>query len=343
MWAEGYMTLTSLEKLYKVLHISSFAARDDALHSRIEELASTTEGAVPQRISGEQDAAFKKRLQDWAIKFLSVLAGEQALLPEDAQKETAWKTFENFDVLVKALPVDLSLRETKAAYTELQKDLKARSIAPSDWVSGFKFWDLHPDDTNFKALARTKKKKVIAAAGTEPVAPRYSWAYQREIIVEALPTLDARHTWNEWVASMKNGVLRIVSSVTKKVIEISKHQKQFLSPTAGGTASSSSAKSLESLLDSTRTDGDPDFDRMDLEQARHLANVSQNYRNGVTTTINGDRSRTRGMATNELEGGNRRVILKAARKASLSTLRIKPRMYPLLPSPASSCLSPMHT
>uniref|UniRef100_A0A0G4FGU4 Uncharacterized protein n=1 Tax=Chromera velia CCMP2878 TaxID=1169474 RepID=A0A0G4FGU4_9ALVE len=277
MWAEGYATLTGLEKLYKVLHISSFAAGDDALHGRIEELASMTEGAVPQRTSGEQDAAFKKRLQDWAIKFLSILAGEQALLPEDAQKEMAWKTFENFDVLVKALPVDLSLRETEAAYTELQKDLKARSIAPSDWVSGFKFWDLHPDDT--KALARTKKKKVITAARTEPVAPKYSWAYQREIIVEALPTLDARHTRNEWVASMKNGVLRIVSSVTKKVIEISKHQKQFLSPAAGGTAFSSSAKSLESLLDSTRTDGEPDFDRMDPKQARHLANVSQNYRN----------------------------------------------------------------
>uniref|UniRef100_A0A0G4I8Y6 Uncharacterized protein n=1 Tax=Chromera velia CCMP2878 TaxID=1169474 RepID=A0A0G4I8Y6_9ALVE len=175
MWAEGYATLTGLEKLYKVLHISSFAVGDDALHGRVEELASTSEGAVPQKTSGEQDAAFKKRFQDWAIKFLSALAGEQALLPEDAQKETAWKTFENFDVLVKALPVDLSLRETEVAYTELQKDLKARSIAPSDWVSGFKFWDLHPDDT--KALARTKKKKVIAAAGTEPVAPRYSWAY----------------------------------------------------------------------------------------------------------------------------------------------------------------------
>uniref|UniRef100_A0A0G4FGF9 Uncharacterized protein n=1 Tax=Chromera velia CCMP2878 TaxID=1169474 RepID=A0A0G4FGF9_9ALVE len=272
IWAEGYTTLTGLEKLYKVLHISSFTAGDDALHGWIEELASTTEGAVPQRTSGEQDAAFKKRLQDWAIKFLSALAGEQALLPEDTQKETAWKTFENFDVLVKALPVDLSLRKTEAAYTELQKDLKARSIAPSDWVSGFKFWDLHPNDT--KALARTKKKKLIAVAGTEPVAPKYSWAYQREIIVEALPTLDARHTWNEWVASMKNGVLQIVSSATKKVIEISKHQKQFLSPAAGGTASSSSAKSLESLLDSTRTNGEPDFDRMDPEQARHLANVS---------------------------------------------------------------------
>uniref|UniRef100_A0A0G4HFN4 Uncharacterized protein n=1 Tax=Chromera velia CCMP2878 TaxID=1169474 RepID=A0A0G4HFN4_9ALVE len=279
MWAEGYATLTGLEKLYKVLHISFFAARDDALHGWIEELASTTEGAIPQRTSGEQDAAFKKRLQDWAIKFLSALAGEQALLPEDTQKETAcqWKTFENFDILVKALPVDLSLRETEAAYAELQKDLKARCIAPLDWVNRFKFWDLHPDDT--KALARTKKKKVIAAAGTEPVAPRYSWAYQREIIVEALPTLDTRHTRNKWVASMKNGVLRIVSSVIKKVIEISKHQKQFLSPAAGGTASSSSAKSLESLLDSTRTDGEPDFDRMDPEQARHLANVSQNYRN----------------------------------------------------------------
>uniref|UniRef100_A0A0G4H9K9 Uncharacterized protein n=1 Tax=Chromera velia CCMP2878 TaxID=1169474 RepID=A0A0G4H9K9_9ALVE len=114
MWAEGYAALTGLEKLYKVLHISSFTARDDALHGWIEELASTTEGAVPQRTSGEQDAPFKKRLQDWAIKFLSALAGEQALLPEDTQKETAWKTFENFDVLVKALPVDLSLRETEA-------------------------------------------------------------------------------------------------------------------------------------------------------------------------------------------------------------------------------------
>uniref|UniRef100_A0A0G4HI52 Uncharacterized protein n=1 Tax=Chromera velia CCMP2878 TaxID=1169474 RepID=A0A0G4HI52_9ALVE len=121
MWAEGYTTLTGLEKLYKVLHISSFAAEDDALHGRVEELASTTEGAIPQRTSGEQDAAFKKRLQDWAIKFLSTLAEEQALLLEDAQKETAWKTFENFDVLVKALPVDLSLRKTEAAYTELQK------------------------------------------------------------------------------------------------------------------------------------------------------------------------------------------------------------------------------
>uniref|UniRef100_A0A0G4HW05 Uncharacterized protein n=1 Tax=Chromera velia CCMP2878 TaxID=1169474 RepID=A0A0G4HW05_9ALVE len=261
MWTKGYTTLTSLEKLYKVLHISFFAAGDDALHGRIEELASTTEGAVPQRTNGEQDAPFKKRLQDWAIKFLSALAGEQTLLPEDAQTETAWKTFENFDVLVKALPVDLSLRETEAAYTELQKDLKARSIASSDWVSGFKFWDLHPDDT--KSLAHTKKKNVIAAVGTEPVAPRYSWAYQREIIVEALPTLDVRHTRNEWGASMKNGVLRIVSSVTKKEIEISKHQKQFLSPAAGGTAPSSSAKSLESLLDSTRTDRGPDFDRMD--------------------------------------------------------------------------------
>uniref|UniRef100_A0A0G4IFA6 Uncharacterized protein n=1 Tax=Chromera velia CCMP2878 TaxID=1169474 RepID=A0A0G4IFA6_9ALVE len=115
MWVEGYATLTGLEKLYKVLHISSFAAGpgDDALHGRIEELASTTEKAVPQSTSGEQDAALKKRLQDWAIKFLSALAGEQALLLEDAQKETAWETFENFDVLVKALPVDLSLRETE--------------------------------------------------------------------------------------------------------------------------------------------------------------------------------------------------------------------------------------
>uniref|UniRef100_A0A0G4IC72 Uncharacterized protein n=1 Tax=Chromera velia CCMP2878 TaxID=1169474 RepID=A0A0G4IC72_9ALVE len=175
---------------------------------------------------------------------------------------------------MKALPIDLSLKETETAYTELQIDLKARFIAPSDsvWVNGFKFWDLHPDDT--KALARTKKKKVIAAAGTEPVALRYSWAYQREIIVEALPTLDARHTRNEWVASMKNGVLRIVSPVTKKVIEISKHQKQFLSPAAGSTASSSSAKSLESLLNSIRTNGEPDFDQMDPEHARHLANVS---------------------------------------------------------------------
>uniref|UniRef100_A0A0G4GAH7 Uncharacterized protein n=1 Tax=Chromera velia CCMP2878 TaxID=1169474 RepID=A0A0G4GAH7_9ALVE len=174
IWAEGYATLTGLEKLYKVLHISSFAAGDDALHGRIEEFVSTTEGAIPQRTSGEQDAAFKKRLQDWAIKFLSALAGEQALLSEDVQKETAWKTFENFDVLVKALPVDLSLRETGVAYTELQKDLKARSIALSNWVSGFKFWDLHLD--NIKVLARTKKKKVIiiAAAETEPVAPRYS-------------------------------------------------------------------------------------------------------------------------------------------------------------------------
>uniref|UniRef100_A0A0G4HST3 Uncharacterized protein n=1 Tax=Chromera velia CCMP2878 TaxID=1169474 RepID=A0A0G4HST3_9ALVE len=224
VWAEGYATLTGLEKLYKVLHISFFAAGDDALHGWIKELASTTEGAVSQRTSEEQDAPFKKRLQDWAIKFLSTLAGEQALLPEDAQKETAWKTLENFSILVKALPMDLSLRGTEvAAYIELQKDLKARSIAPSDWVSGFKFWDLHPDKT--KALARTKKKKVIAVVRIEPVAPRYSWAYQREIIVEALPTLDARHTRNEWVASMKNGILRIVSSVTKKEIEISKHQK----------------------------------------------------------------------------------------------------------------------
>uniref|UniRef100_A0A0G4HI80 Uncharacterized protein n=1 Tax=Chromera velia CCMP2878 TaxID=1169474 RepID=A0A0G4HI80_9ALVE len=78
---------------------------------------------------------------------------------------------------------------------------------------------------------------------------------------------------------MKNGVLRIVSSVTKKVIEISKHQKQFLSPGAGGTTSSTSAKSLESLLDSTRTNGEPDFDQMHPEHAHHLANVSQNYRN----------------------------------------------------------------
>uniref|UniRef100_A0A0G4HES0 Uncharacterized protein n=2 Tax=Chromera velia CCMP2878 TaxID=1169474 RepID=A0A0G4HES0_9ALVE len=202
MWAEGYATLTGLEKLYKVLHISSFATGDDALHSRIEELASTTEEAVPQRTSRKQDVAFKKRLQDWAIKFLSTLAGEQALLPKDVQKETAWKTFENFDVLVKALPVDLSLRETEAAYSELQKDLKARSIAPSDWVSGFKFWNLYPDD--IKALACTKKKKVIAAAGTEPVAPRHSWTYQREIIVEALLTLDTRHTRNESVAFIKS-------------------------------------------------------------------------------------------------------------------------------------------
>uniref|UniRef100_A0A0G4GYF5 Uncharacterized protein n=1 Tax=Chromera velia CCMP2878 TaxID=1169474 RepID=A0A0G4GYF5_9ALVE len=89
MWAEGYATLTGLEKLYKVLHISSFATGDDALHSRIEELASTTEEAVPQRTSRKQDVAFKKRLQDWAIKFLSTLAGEQALLPKDVQKETA--------------------------------------------------------------------------------------------------------------------------------------------------------------------------------------------------------------------------------------------------------------
>uniref|UniRef100_A0A0G4HF76 Uncharacterized protein n=1 Tax=Chromera velia CCMP2878 TaxID=1169474 RepID=A0A0G4HF76_9ALVE len=232
IWAKGCTTLTSLEKLYKVLHISSFAAGDDTLHGWIKELASTTEGAVPQRTSGEQNAPFKKRFQDWAIKFLSALVGEQALLLEDAQKETAWKTFENFNVLVKTLPVDLSLRETKAAYTELQKDLKARSIAPLDWVSGFKFWDLHPDET--KVLAHTKKKKVIAAARTEPVAPRYSWAYQREIIVEALPTqsLHARHTRNKWVASVKNGVFQIVSSVTKKEIEIFKHQKQFLSPAA---------------------------------------------------------------------------------------------------------------
>uniref|UniRef100_A0A0G4GLG0 Uncharacterized protein n=1 Tax=Chromera velia CCMP2878 TaxID=1169474 RepID=A0A0G4GLG0_9ALVE len=78
---------------------------------------------------------------------------------------------------------------------------------------------------------------------------------------------------------MKNGVLQIVSLVTKKVIKISKHQKQFRSPAAGGTASSSSAKSLESLLDSIRTDGEPDFDRIDPEYACHLADVSQNYKN----------------------------------------------------------------
>uniref|UniRef100_A0A0G4GFY0 Uncharacterized protein n=1 Tax=Chromera velia CCMP2878 TaxID=1169474 RepID=A0A0G4GFY0_9ALVE len=117
------------------------------------------------------------------------------------------------------------------AFQKVQDVLKDRDLKVHDWVAGITFWPLLCEET--KALARTKPKKQVGGQG-KPVAIKYSWEYQKEVMVEASPTLDPHHTHYDWVLSVASGILRVISGSTGVDMEILTLHKSLLS--AAGTS-----------------------------------------------------------------------------------------------------------
>uniref|UniRef100_A0A0G4IBQ5 Uncharacterized protein n=1 Tax=Chromera velia CCMP2878 TaxID=1169474 RepID=A0A0G4IBQ5_9ALVE len=249
-----YASYTGLQKLLGAICVSSFGS-DKALHKRANKLAQDPQHTLPQRQIAEELPEFQKRLKDWGAAFIAAFQGVQVELPPDLQKETAWDTFSHFPQLVEGK--SFSEAELRGAFQEVQDDLKDRDLEAHDWVAGITFWPLLCEET--KALARTKPKKQVGGQG-KPVAVKYSWEYQKEVMAEASPTLDPCHTRYDWVPSVASGILRVISSSTGVDMEISTLHKSLLS-----AADTSDGKLADPTLQAMLPGGVSAFTNLDFE------------------------------------------------------------------------------
>uniref|UniRef100_A0A0G4IA46 Uncharacterized protein n=1 Tax=Chromera velia CCMP2878 TaxID=1169474 RepID=A0A0G4IA46_9ALVE len=152
--------------------------------------------------------------------------------------------------------------------------LKSRSLEPTNFVMGVKFWSLLPEE--IKALARTKPKKQVGGT-SDPLSVKHSWKYMQEVIEEAMATLDQKHTRLEWVVSVSSRVLCLCSSsdtsMKKREIEVSKYHKDGAHDS--NATSGSSGASLEQLI--VATDLSRDIQSMDPERVQMLTDFSRKW------------------------------------------------------------------